>query len=290
SLARRNVVLQLMHENGYLTKPEADSLRSLPLKLDYRSGDVYDVYGYFVQNVADEARSILKEIGSRTGKEYDLEKDGLRIETTLDAPLQRMAQDAVRKHLTTMQPKLDTELRARKVRSAWEKRISAQAGKEWKDDSVQPREIYDHKGKRVDTLSYRDSLWHYHKMLNGAILIMDPANGAVRAWVGGNDHRTLPYDLVRARRSIASTIKPVVYAAALERGMEPCTYFSNELQTYTEFEDWAPDNFDRDTTGGEVAMWHALARSMNRPTVDLYFKTGTDTIGRTFEALGLPVD
>src|SRR5690606_39145485 len=103
-------------------------------------------------------------------------------------------------------------------------------------------------------------------------------------------HRTLPYDLVRARRSIASTIKPVVYAAALERGMEPCTYFSNELQTYTEFEDWAPDNFDRDTTGGEVAMWHALARSMNRPTVDLYFKTGTDTIGRTFEALGLPVD
>ena len=290
SLARRNVVLQLMHENGYLTKPEADSLRSLPLKLDYRSGDVYDVYGYFVKNVADEARSILKEIGSRTGKEYDLEKDGLRIETTLDAPLQRMAQDAVRKHLATMQPKLDAELRARKARSAWEKRIGAKAGKEWKENSVQPREIYDHKGKRVDTLSYRDSLWHYHKMLNGAVLIMDPANGAVRAWVGGNDHRTLPYDLVRARRSIASTIKPVVYAAALERGMEPCTYFNNELQTYTEFEDWAPDNFDRDTTGGEVAMWHALARSMNRPTVDLYFKTGTDTIGRTFEALGLPVD
>ncbi len=116
--------------------------------------------------------------------------------------------------------------------------------------------------------------------------MMEPATGAVRAWVGGNDHRYLPYDLVKARRPIASTIKPVVYAAALERGLEPCTYLDNDKKTYAEFDDWSPDNFDRDTIGGQVAMWYALAKSMNRPTVDLYFRTGADTVAQHDESLG----
>jgi penicillin-binding protein 1A len=63
---------------------------------------------------------------------------------------------------------------------------------------------------------------------------------------------------------------------------------ANDKKIYSEYDDWSPDNFDRDSTGGQVAMWYALAKSMNRPTVDLYFRTGADTIGRTLEALGLP--
>ncbi len=288
ALKRRNVVLALMRENGHLSPTAADSLQDLPLKLDYRGGDVFDPFGYFVHHVEKEARTIIAGIAKENGDRYDIEKDGLRIRTTLDPTLQLAAQDAIRKHLAVMQPKLDAELRARKVRSAWEKSPKGDPA-QWKDKAKQPREIYDHKGKRVDTLSYRDSLWHYQKMLNGAVLVMDPTDGSIRAWVGGNDHRFLPYDLVQARRSIASTIKPVIYAAALEKGLDPCTYLDNEKRTYGEFEDWAPDNFDRDTIGGEVAMWYALARSMNRPTVDLYFRTGVDTIARTFKALGLPL-
>src|SRR5690606_38999258 len=68
----------------------------------------------------------------------------------------------------------------------------------------------------------------------------------------------------------------------------PCTYLDNEKKTYAEFEDWSPDNFDRDTIGGTVAMWYALMKSMNRPTVDLYFRTGVDTVRSTLKALGLP--
>ena len=37
-----------------------------------------------------------------------------------------------------------------------------------------------------------------------------------------------------------------------------------------------------------MALWYALAKSMNRPTVHLYFRTGVDTLRRTFEALGFP--
>lgn len=288
SQGRRDQVFEQMRRNGNLTEAQADSLRKMPLVLNYTGGSALDIYGYFVKHVHAEARTILKELGRKNGRTYDIEKNGLRITTTLDAELQRMAHIAVHQHLAVMQPKLNAELKAQKARTAWEKRMERHGGAQWKKNAREVRELYDHAARRLDTLTYRDSLWHYHTLLNGAVLMMEPASGAVRAWVGGNDHRYLPYDLVTARRPIASTIKPVVYAAALERGFHPCTYLSNDKKTYAEFDDWAPDNFDKDTTGGQVAMWYALARSMNRPTVDLYFRTGVDTVRSTLKALGLP--
>lgn len=288
SKGRRDMVLGLMQERDHLSAKEADSLKALPLTLRYSGGDALDLHGYFNAQVAKEARGILVKLADKTGSTYDLEKDGLRIHTTLDPALQRAAQASVRKHLATMQPKLDAELRKRKARTTWEKQHAAKGDARWKADEKKPREVYDHAGRKVEEMSYRDSLWNYHKLLNGAVLMMEPSSGSVRAWVGGNDHRYLPYDLVTASRQMASTIKPVVYAAAIERGLTPCDYLDNSRRTYTEYDDWSPDNFDRDSIEGEVAMWYALAKSLNRPTVDLYFRTGVDTLRRTFEALGLP--
>ena len=288
SKGRRDQVLELMHDRGHLSRAATDSLRALTIALRYTGGDALDLYGYFNHQVDQEAQRILKELAKKKGTTYDLRKDGLRIHTTLDTELQHAAHDAVHEHLATMQPKLDRELRNAGARKAWEKRKAKRGGKRWKNDEKLVREVYDHEGRRLDTLTYRDSLWHYHRLLNGAVLMMEPASGAVRAWVGGNDHRYLPYDLVQARRQVASTIKPIVYAAALERGLHPCTYLDNEQKSYAEFDGWTPDNFDKDTVGGEVAMWYALAKSMNRPTVDLYFRTGTDTLKQVMKALGLP--
>lgn len=290
SKGRRDQVLELMHGRGHLSRARTDSLRAKPLTLRYTGGDALDLFGYFNQQVATQAHSILMEIEKKTGVQHDLEKDGLRITTTLDARLQRMAAEAAHAQLAAMQPKLDRELRAAKARNAWERSYRGRRKAGWKANAKTRFELYDHSGRRVDTLSYRDSLWHYHRLLNASFLAIEPTTGAVRAWVGGNDHRYLPYDLVQARRSVASTIKPVVYAAALERGMEPCDYLDNTKRTYGEYDDWEPDNFGKDTTEGEVAMWHALARSMNRPTVDLYFRVGADTLRRTMQRLGLPAD
>lgn len=288
SKGRRDVVLGLMAERGHLTTAQADSLKALPLELNYSGGDALDVFGHFNAQVAREARMILGDLEKRGGRRYELEKDGLRIHTTLDPVLQRLAHGAVRKHLAAMQPKLDKELQQRKSRAAWEKQRGAKADARWKADEKLRREVYDHGGRRVEEMSYRDSLWNYHKLLNGAVLMMDPSSGAVRAWVGGNDHRYLPYDLVTARRQVASTIKPVVHAAAVEQGLLPCDYLDNAKKAYAEYDDWAPDNFDRDTIEGEVALWYALAKSLNRPTVDLYFRIGAEPVRKTFEALGLP--
>ncbi len=288
SRGRRDQVLELMHERGHLTRAATDSLRKLPITLDYTGGDVLDLYGYVDQQVTEEARKLLQEAGAKNGRNYDLEKDGLRITTTIDPVLQQHAHTAALEHLAIMQPKLDKELKARKARAAWEKSTPLRKRERWKRNETTVSEFYTHGGHRMDTLSYRDSLWHYHRLLNAAVVAMDPSTGDVLAWVGGNDHRYLPYDLVKSKRAVASTIKPIVYAAALERGLQPCTYLDNSKKSYGDYDDWAPDNFDRDTTEGEVAMWYALMRSMNRPTVDLYFRTGADTIRQVMQALGLP--
>ncbi|MCB0757521.1 MAG: hypothetical protein KDC01_03605, partial [Flavobacteriales bacterium] len=245
---------------------------------------------YFDAQVVRQSRAILTELGRKNGTAYDIEKDGLRIHTTLDTALQHAALRSVSKQLSAMQPKLDRELRAGNVRKGWEKKMGKQASADWRQNERSVKEVFRWAGKRLDTLSYRDSLWHYHSMLQAAFLMVDPATGKVRAYSGGNDFRTLPFDQVQSHRPIASAIKPIIYAAGLERGLEPCTYLNNERKTYDELEGWSPQNFDQDTIGGQVALWYALAHSMNIPTVDLYFRTGVDTIRDTFKALGLPVD
>lgn len=289
SKGRRDQVLELMATRGYLSEAKKDSLRALPLTLRYVGRDVHDAYGYFSAKVEREARALLKEVKGPNGRPYDIEMDGLRIHTTLDTGLQRMALRAVAAHLKDQQPKLDKQLSGAKARAAWEKRMAKKGGPAWKENEKSPRDLF--RWERPDAapeVSFRDSLWHYHSMLHAAVYMQEPGSGKVRAWVGGNDHRKLPYDLVEARRPIASTIKPVIYAAAVEKGFTPCDYFDNTKRTYAEYNDWSPDNFSNDTLGGRVAMWSSLARSLNLPTVDLYFRTGADTVRQVFRALDLP--
>ncbi len=287
---RRNQVLALMAGNGKLSTEAGDSLQSLPLKLRYTGSAAYDAYGYFDGRVEAQARTILGRLAKKNGRQYDLAKDGLRIHTTLDTALQGAALRSVAEQLAAMQPKLDRELQARGARKAWEKAQGKRPTAAWRKNERAVRSLFTWGNAAPDSISYRDSLWHYHSMLQAAFLMTEPATGKVRAYSGGNDFRTLPYDQVQGRRPVASTIKPLIYAAALRKGMGPCTYLNNERKTYPEYDGWAPANFDKDTIGGQVAMWYALAHSMNIPTVDLYFRTGADTIRDTFEALGLPTD
>ena len=60
------------------------------------------------------------------------------------------------------------------------------------------------------------------------MLAIDPVSGAVRAWVGGIDFKTQPYDQILAKRQLASTFKPVLYAEAFEEGIKPCYYLDND--------------------------------------------------------------
>ena len=286
---RRDQVLALMAGNGKLSNKLRDSLQALPLMIRYAGVDALDAYGYFDAQVTKQAKAILADLGKKSSTSYDIEKDGLRIYTTLDTSLQQAALRAVQKQLSSMQPKLDNQLRGQNARKGWEKSQGKRATAAWRTNEKSVRDVFTWNDAQPDTMSYRDSLWHYHSMLQAAFLMVDPSSGKVRAYSGGNDFRTLPFDQVESHRPIASTIKPVIYAAGLRKGLAPCTYLNNERKTYDEYDGWSPENFEKDSIGGQVAMWYALVHSMNIPTVDLYFRTGVGTIRDTFKSLGLPI-
>lgn len=272
---RRNLVLDLMNTQDYISDKEKEEYQRMPMDLDYSNYSLKGPANYFIYQVKQRALDIIKTYNQDNQTDYDLEADGLTIHTTLDAGLQDLVKSSIKKHLSTMQGHLDRQLSAKK-----EQYIG-----DVENDKVKRREIFSWEGVQVKEMTKSDSLWHYKKMLNASALMANPNNGSVKVWIGGNHYRYLPYDLVRAKRAAASAFKPVLYAAALGEGFGPCTYLSNEAKTYKKFDDWKPENYDR-SSGGEVAMWYALAHSMNIPTVDLYFETGHEALDYTYRKLG----
>jgi penicillin-binding protein 1A len=95
---RRNLVLQLMAEAGYISNEEAAAARAKPLGLnldDQRGKNDRSPYAYFLEEVRQELQKIMVERHSQDA--MDVYKAGLSVYTTLDANAQRWAVDAVRK-------------------------------------------------------------------------------------------------------------------------------------------------------------------------------------------------
>jgi penicillin-binding protein 1A len=287
SLERRNMVLSLMEKQKYLTKTELNRLRKLPLRLNYENMSAEAPAGYFVYQVKKKTEKILKDIQRKGGGEFDLKKDGLKIYTTLNMHIQQITIEGIHKHLYGMQKLLDKELQNRNIKKQWYRKQLNLYGE---DTSVEKNiEVFDWKGIVTREMNRRDSLWYYYKMLNASVLITNPKSGAVITWIGGNDFKRLPFDMVMSHRQIASTFKPFLYATALENDFTPSTYLKNIQKVYPEYDNWEPQNFDHKfTKDSTVALWYALANSMNLPTLDLYFQTGAEKLINTCDRLHFP--
>jgi len=290
SIGRRNVVLTLMERADYLDAEAADSLRSLPLELEYKNLTLETPAGYFVYQVRKRTIELLDSVKNATGEEYDLEKDGLKIYTTLDMQVQELASGSVNKHLGVMQKLLDREIEYRGIKKQWYSEQKGHVSAYEKDTVRRKVQIFDwNNGIHVENISRLDSLWHYYTMLNASVLAVNPKDGSVITWIGGNNFRFLPFDMVLSHRQIASTFKPVLFATALEMGMSPCKYLENEKNEYPGYEDWEPQNADLiSTPDSSVALWYALAHSINLPTVDLYFQVGGEELSSTCDKLQFP--
>jgi penicillin-binding protein 1A len=288
SRERRNVVLSLMRNEKYLTKQDADSLKKLPLKIKYENANTLPA-GYFVQQVKVKTQHLLDSINEANGKDYNLEKDGLRIYTTLNMKVQEFSARAIKNHLAGMQKLLDQELENRKIKKSWLSKQKKLSDNVESDSRKRKVRVFDWNGMQTRNISKFDSLWHYYKMLHASVLITNPKDGAVLTWIGGNNFQMLPFDMVVSHRQIASAFKPILYATALEDEMEPCMYLENTKTTYEGFENWEPENYDRASTADStVAFWYALTHSMNLPSVDLYFRVGKDKLENTCERLNFP--
>lgn len=270
ALSRRNVVLKQMEKYKYLKPSETDSLCRLPLALNLSDTEDKSPADYFLVQVKNEAGQILQNINTSTGTKWNIEKDGLIITTTLNLSLQKYAKESFHDHLTVMQKRLIEQYQGLSERNL----VRQLAEGELKRQNLSGQ-----------TKAVTDSMMQTLLILHAGMLAIDPVTGAVKAWVGGIDFKTQPYDQIYARRQLASIFKPVLYATALEEGMEPCQYLDNDSIVLSEFDDWSPENYDH-SYGGKYSLAGALAYSMNVPTLSLYLNTDFEKLDSLWKNLG----
>ena len=117
--------------------------------------------------------------------------------------------------------------------------------------------------------------------LQGAVVVMKPQTGAVLAMVGGRDYGRSQFNrITQARRQAGSTFKVFTYLAALD-AYTPISALSNTPRTYeVDGKAWLPRN-DSVLETPVLSLREALARSVNRATVDLAMKVGLDEVVQT---------
>ncbi len=290
ALERRNVVLAQMQRNDFITEEERDSLQALPLELKYRNLLTSGPAPYFSAQVQKELTSLLKDKVKADGSAWDPRSDGLIIKTTLIAKKQEDLQASYDKHLISWQNKFFDHWSSREPWSNQKRffdqarqatpfyqALAAQGLSEEEIDRAwqikRPMQLFNPGGDLSGNFSMNDSLSHYLKLLRGASVILDPKSGAVKAWIGGPNFRYLPFDAAAAPHSVASTFKPIVIAAALEAGFEPCEYQSAEQKSFPEYDNWTPGNYD-DNYEGFYSMAGTLKKSVNTSTVAWFLATG----------------
>lgn len=294
SLRKRNQVLYKLYKHGYLRSGAVyDSIKALPIELDYNVENQNDgLAPYFRTVIRPRLLNWCKENG------YDLYESGLKIYTTIDSRLQKKAEEAMAKRMRLLQAEFERQWAAKgsepwvdeggyEIEGFLEKKIKRvpfykQLAERYKDhpDSIEivlntkkPMKVFSWNGE-IDTLfSSYDSLRYYNRFLQAGMVTMDPHTGAVKAWVGGIDHKYFKFDHVRqGARQPGSTFKPFVYGKAIEAGYSPCHPLfdvspSVKLPNGTL---WEVRNSEGDKgSGNRMTLRRGLALSKNTISVQL---------------------
>ncbi|HEX9611917.1 MAG TPA: PBP1A family penicillin-binding protein [Gemmatimonadales bacterium] len=244
AVRRRNVVLNLMRDQDYITPEEAELWKAYPLVITSRRTSYGDVAPYFVEHV----RQILD---ARFGR--DLYEKGLRIYTTLDLDTQEAAERALVSQLDAIEAGAYSG-------GAWEKRTYR--------DYVE-RATPEDRGP-------------FAPYLQGALLAMDVRTGNILAMVGGRDFEDSKYNRVtQASRAPGSTFKPFVYSAAIRAG-HPASELLDDTRLNPPVMNldstlWDPKDYD-DTTLGMIPMRQSLYLSRNLSTIKLGMALGEQTV------------
>ena len=327
ALERRNFVIGQMTRGGYLTAAERDSLRQIPITLhfqvqdhnaghapyfrdmlrrvmtahkpkrsDYSDREVYSADS--LRWIQDDLYGWLDKNKKANGDSYDLDRDGLRIYTTINYKMQKYAEEAIEEHLgKTLQKSFDRESRnlahkpfANDVDEAVRNRLMNQA-RRWSDrfrlqknagvsESVilkqfsEPEKMKifawgkDGKPTVIDTvMTPDDSIRYYKSILRAGFMAIEPSTGHIKAYVGGPNYRFFKYDNVgQGRRQVGSTIKPFLYTTGILSGMSPDEQFMNNPVSFVfpDGREWVPKTTDAaQYRGRALTMRQGLQISSN---------------------------
>lgn len=316
SLRRRNVVLENMMTHKYLSKEAYDSVKELPLNLNFKQETAYDGQAlYFRQAVANDLKDWCKENG------YDLYSDGLRIYTTVDTRMQKYAEEAMKKQMKVVQRNFKNHWGSTNpwqdenhqevphfiediaVKSDTYKILDARYN--GNRDSInyylnKPHKVrlFDYDGGHTEIMSTMDSIRYMVRYMHSGFVAMEPETGHVKAWVGDIDFQTWKYDKVTSMRQPGSTFKLFVYSAAMNMGLTPCdrrvdSYIKmNVLDSKGKPAVWQPHNANGYFTGDSMLLKSAFAQSVNSIAVKVGLEVGIPEVVRTAHAMGIksPLD
>ena len=228
---RRNTVIDLLANQAIITTTVADSIKKIPIKLNYRSNSTdAGLATYFRDQISIDLKKWINEHPKPDGTKYNLYTDGLQIHTTINSRMQQYAEEAVQQHLKQMQKQFFKEWRGKDPWKSGERKNPELLDKlakktalyqQLKDQGLnerqierelsvkRPMSIFTYEGDRDTLLSIYDSLRYYKQILQTGFVVVDPKTGFVKAWVGGPDFTYFQLDHVRAtRRQVGSTMKP----------------------------------------------------------------------------------
>lgn len=241
AVQRRNTIIELMRRSDAVSDGDASLAKAYPLQLARRV-ESGDVAPYFVEWVRQQLE---KKFGARL---YD---EGLKVYTSLDLDIQTAADRALENQLRAME--------------------SGKYGK-W---NHQTYEQYQAKGASSGEPAGGESPY-----IQGAVVVVDPRTGSVRAMTGGRDFDDSKFNrATQALRQPGSTFKPIVYAAAVQAGRTPATRVEDVPISVPQVDGslWTPQNYDMKFEGS-MSMRRGLAQSRNLVAIRVGMEIGEQVV------------
>ncbi|MEJ2236776.1 MAG: PBP1A family penicillin-binding protein [Gemmatimonadales bacterium] len=237
ALQRRNLVINRMRDEGYISAHDAEGWKAYPVVLSSREG-FDDVAPYFRDWV-------LQQLFDRFG--MAVYERGFRVYTTIDLDMQIAAERALEEQLERME----------------NGEFSPYNHVTYAEDLENGRES----GVERSQTPY----------IQGALITLEAKTGYVRAMVGGRDFTDSKFNrATQARRQAGSTFKPFVYTAAI-RANYPLSYIIDDAPISRRLEGdslpWEPQNFEMDFRG-PMTLRDGLRLSRNLVAVRLGEEVG----------------
>ena len=274
---RRNTVLRLMRDQGFINRGEFDENRARTLETVLevpKRGSA----PYFTEYV----RRLLEKEDTELG--INIYRDGLKIYTTLDSKLQSAAEKAVLSTVRDNQARLNKRLY--KDREEFENLAYLTI---YPEDTL--KMMLAGEGQLYKDL--RDKL-----LVQCAFVALDPNTGGILAMVGGRpDYHDQYNRAVQARRQPGSVFKPFVYTTALDNGYSVTEQLLNQpvvlnIQNMDgTWVKWKPQNYDG-STGGLTTFREGLRKSMNLISVRMvqHDIAPAEQVKQTAKRMGINTD
>ena len=248
-----------------------------------------------------------KKNTKHNGKHYNLYTDGLKVYSTVDSRMQTYAEEAMNQHVAKyLQRQFNAQryssggtfpyigISRQQANNLIQRAVQrSERYRRMKDSGASDEEIekafrtrtemnvFTYHGEVDTTMTPIDSILYYKSFLRSALVSIDPANGYVKAYVGGMDFKHFQYDMgVMGRRQVGSTMKPFVYSLAMEDGLTPDYTVLNVQRSYG---GWTPRNGSRACYGAHMPLRWGLAQSNNWITAGIMSEV--DPSGRRLEKL-----